>query len=85
VIYVSGDSGHAWCSKRAPRSATIPKPFADDDLVVALAGPRKTESHVVGGPSHARSPRARTSVGNPTLRVPQSMLNAGSLGCGATG
>jgi CheY-like chemotaxis protein len=41
VIYVSGDSGHQWATRGVPRSMLLQKPFAPDDLVVALAELRR--------------------------------------------
>jgi CheY-like chemotaxis protein len=43
VVYVSGDSGHDWAAHGVPHSVLLQKPFAPADLVVALAGLRKTD------------------------------------------
>lgn len=42
VVYISGDSAHEWASLGVPNSVLIQKPFAPADLIVALAGLRKT-------------------------------------------
>lgn len=43
VVYLSGDSAHEWAAQGVPHSVLLQKPFAPADLVVALAGLRKTD------------------------------------------
>jgi CheY-like chemotaxis protein len=38
VIYVSGDSAHEWAAQGVPQSVMIQKPFANSQIIVALAG-----------------------------------------------
>lgn len=37
VVYVSGDSAHDWAVKGVPHSVMVQKPFANSQIVVALA------------------------------------------------
>ncbi|WP_395671219.1 response regulator [Phenylobacterium sp.] len=37
IVYVSGDSMHDWSSHGVPHSVMVPKPFANAQIVVALA------------------------------------------------
>lgn len=40
VVYISGDSAHEWAAQGVPNSVMISKPFAQVELVVALASLR---------------------------------------------
>jgi DNA-binding response OmpR family regulator len=37
IVYISGDSGHDWCSKGVPDSVMIAKPFVPAQIVTAVA------------------------------------------------
>jgi len=38
VVYLSGASGHQWTSHGVPQSVMVAKPFANTQVVVAIAG-----------------------------------------------
>lgn len=38
IIYVTGDSAHEWSANGVPQSIVLQKPFADAEVVSAMAG-----------------------------------------------
>jgi CheY-like chemotaxis protein len=43
IVYVTGTHGDEWASHGVPHSVLLRKPFTSTDLLVALAGLRKTD------------------------------------------